>query len=79
MFCYCSVMVEHKTFDTIEVNFLVAGHTHSTIDQYFSVFSHSIGKSSFIGTPLALEWLLKHAHKDVNLRPHYWRLEVKSF
>lgn len=76
MNCFLSMLIEDKFFDTIEVNFLVAGHTHSKIDQYFSIFSNAIRKAKFIGTPLALEWLLCNAPTMEKDRPLYWRLEV---
>jgi hypothetical protein len=50
--------VEAGIFDEITLNFLIAGHTHSFIDQVFSTFSAIIGKSHFIATPLALRYLL---------------------
>jgi hypothetical protein len=43
------------------VNFLIVGHTHSSIDQYFSVLSKAIRRAGFIGSPLSLEQVLKHA------------------
>lgn len=53
-----SLLVEAGIFDEITLNFLIAGHTHSFIDQVFSTFSAIIGKSHFIATPLALRYLL---------------------
>ena len=49
MFAYLSMLVELKVFDEILVNFLIVGHTHTSIDQYFSVLSsRKIFESSFI-------------------------------
>ena len=42
MFAYASALVENGYFDVLEVNFLIVGHTHSSIDQYFSVLSKAI-------------------------------------
>ena len=42
----------------LEVYFLIVGHTHCSIDQYFSVTSRDIGKCDFIGSPLALVALM---------------------
>jgi hypothetical protein len=36
---------------------LVVGHTHSTIDQYFSVLANAINKCDFIGSGDALRYL----------------------
>jgi hypothetical protein len=66
MFTYLSLLVDEFYFDKIEVGFLVVGHTHSSIDQYFSVISKAIKKSSFIGSPLALLKLIERAHSEPN-------------
>lgn len=54
MFAYVSQLVEEGIFDKVEIYFLIVGHTHASIDQYFSVLSTKILKSDFIGSPLAL-------------------------
>ena len=59
MFFYLSVLVEKELFASINVNFLMVGHTHSSIDQYFSQLSRVIGQAPFLGTHLALHHLLK--------------------
>jgi hypothetical protein len=66
-----SLLIESFVFDRIEVNFLIVGHTHSSIDQYFSVLSARIHSTFFIGSPLALMNLLKQAHssKKIECRP----------
>jgi len=51
------MLVEEGIFDTVDVHFLIVGHTHASIDQYFSVLSNAIFASDFIGSPLALEHL----------------------
>jgi hypothetical protein len=66
MFTYLSLLVDEYYFDKIEVGFLVVGHTHSSIDQYFSVISKAIKKSSFIGSPLAMLKLIERAHSEPN-------------
>lgn len=66
MFVYLSLLVEMKYFTTIEVYFLLVGHTHCSIDQYFSVLSKAIAEKSFIGSTLALVELLMNAHKGEN-------------
>ena len=63
MFSYFSLLVETMVFDKIQVNFLIVGHTHSSIDQYFSILSKAIGDCEFIGSPMALEALFEKAHK----------------
>jgi len=64
MFGYASALVELGYFDAIDINFLIVGHTHSSIDQYFSVLSKAIKKAEFIGSPISLQALCNQAHKD---------------
>ena len=52
-------MVELDIFTQIEVNFLIVGHTHCSIDQFFSSISTRIRNANFIGSPLALKELLQ--------------------
>jgi Na+/H+-dicarboxylate symporter len=58
-----TLLTESYIFDKIYVNFLIVGHTHSSIDQYFSVLSGAIKLTQFIGSPLTLFALLSKAHK----------------
>ena len=69
MFAYLSLLVEKHVFDQIDVNFLIVGHTHCSIDQYFSVLGNAIAEANFIATPLGLEKLFLQTHKDSELRP----------
>ena len=62
MFTYMSMLVEKCCFDTVEANFMIVGHTHSNLDQYFSVLSGAIQNAEFIGSPFALWELLQNAH-----------------
>lgn len=63
MFAYFSLLVEQRIFDKIEVNFLIVGHTHASIDQFFSVLAHAIGRAKFVCSPLALEKVIWEAFK----------------
>ena len=56
MFTYLSLLVERGYFDEIRVNFLIVGHTHTSIDQYFSVITKKL-RNKFVGSPLALQHL----------------------
>ncbi len=62
MMCYLSLLIEMKYFDECYMNFLIVGHTHSSIDQYFSVLGHAIDECEFICTPLAFQSLVQFAH-----------------
>lgn len=54
---YCSILVETGCFNIVTVGFLIIGHTHASIDQYFSCLRKKIKKASFIASPLALQHL----------------------
>jgi hypothetical protein len=58
VFTYISLLVQQGLFSKIEVFFLIVGHTHASIDQFFSILSKRISKHYFIGSPLSLEYLL---------------------
>jgi hypothetical protein len=58
---YC-VLIESWSFDEIEIAFLIVGHTHASIDQYFSVISKAKKKTVFIGTPMAFLELIRRCH-----------------
>lgn len=60
---YLSMLVESRKFDEVYMNYLIVGHTHSSIDQFFSTLSKVIKNADFIASPLALEALLKEAAK----------------
>ena len=50
-------MVEGGYFEEITIGFLLVGHTHASIDQYFSCLRHRIREAMFIASPLALQYL----------------------
>ena len=56
-FTFCSILVEAGYFQTITVGFLIVGHTHASIDQYFSCLRRKIRNASFIASPIALQHL----------------------
>ena len=64
MFGYLSLLIEHGHFDEIHVNFLIVGHTHTTIDQYFSVITNKM-KGKFIGSPLALQHIFNSCQEPL--------------
>ena len=71
------MLVQADSFDVIDVHFLIVGHTHASIDQYFSVLAKQIFRSDFIGSPLALEVLLG-LEKDFNLSGTSWEQDTEK-
>ena len=63
-FMYSSLLIELFAFDEVEIAFLIVGHTHASIDQYFSVIAKAIRKAHFIGTPMALLELIRRCHES---------------
>jgi hypothetical protein len=61
-YMYNSLLIELFAFDEVEIAFLIVGHTHASIDQYFSVLAKAIRKVEFIGTPIALLELIRRCH-----------------
>ena len=56
-FMFCSILVEAGYFQLVTVGFLIVGHTHASIDQYFSCLRRKIRNASFIASPMALQHL----------------------
>ena len=70
MFGYFSHLLEQDEMDEIDVGFLVVGHTHCSIDQYFSVVSSYIrNHADFVPTPDAMRYLLTVAHGTESMQP----------
>ena len=62
MFAWVQHLVEEGYFRKVEIFYLFAGHTHSPIDQNFSVVHNAINRSKFIGSTIAMHELFKVAH-----------------
>jgi hypothetical protein len=77
MFAWISMLVDKDIFDTVEVFFLIVGHTHASIDQYFSVLARQILGCDFIGSPLSLHALLGR-ERDYNLSGDAWEQTNKN-
>lgn len=77
MFAWVTMLVEADIFDVVDVYFLIVGHTHASIDQYFSVLAKQILQCDFIGSPLALEALLGR-ERDFNLSGTSWSQNVEN-
>ena len=67
LFTYLSLLVQEGHFRIIEVFFLIVGHTHTSIDQYFSVIARIIWMCNFLGSPISLESLLANGDFDVSM------------
>ena len=71
MFAWSSLLVDKNMFDSVDIFFLIVGHTHASIDQYFSVLAKQILSCEFIGSPLSLQALLGR-ERDYNLSGAAW-------
>lgn len=58
MFAYLSVLIELGIFVTFKVSFLIVGHTHCIIDQWFSSLTKLLFAPYCVLTPYAIEELL---------------------
>ena len=74
-----STLIEMFYLDEIHCNFLVVGHTHCSVDQYFGVCTKCIKKQHWIGSPMSFQSLLKTAHNDPKRRPTVNRQIVVIF
>jgi hypothetical protein len=72
MFAWVSMLVDKDIFDTVDIFFLIVGHIHASIDQYFSVLAKQIMSCDFIGSPLSLQALLGR-ERDYNLSGSAWQ------
>jgi hypothetical protein len=52
---YMSMLVDLGYLDTVQVNYLVVGHTHCPIDQKLGALSTIIHQQEYIATPAALQ------------------------
>ena len=61
------------------IHFLIVGHTHCIIDQYFSVISKRIYDAEFIASPHALHALILQTKDEDGRSPLVCRfIEVKQ-
>ena len=58
---WMSLLVEAGYFTSLELFFLIAGHTHNPVDGWFSVLGRAIKDTDFIGSILAMQELFKYA------------------
>jgi len=68
---FFSLLVEEGYFEEIELFYLVVGHTHNRLDQWFSVLSKAIANSEYIGSVIALHslYMIAHQEKEKDKRP----------
>jgi hypothetical protein len=61
---YLSMLTELKYFDRIELYFLIVGHTHTSLDQIFSVLGKKLYNTKFVGSMASMKNLLLQAHSE---------------
>lgn len=66
MIAWVQHLVDDGYFKRVEMFYLFAGHTHSPIDQNFSVIHNAINRSSFVASTIAMHELFKVAHDIEN-------------
>ena len=79
MFCYLSHLVEDMFYSEIEIFFLIVGHTHNILDQWFSILAKAIKGAHFIGSVMALHVLysIAHSEEEASKRPqHIHQLQI---
>ena len=64
IFGFMSLLVDLGYFETIQLNYLVVGHTHCPIDQKLGAMTTVIDQHDFIATPEALKHLLTEYRMD---------------
>ena len=65
VFAYLSLLVARGVFDTVQLGFLMVGHTHEDIDALFSRFSEKIRKQAVFTFP----HLMKIFNECVSMHP----------
>ena len=60
--CFASLLVESGYADTINISFLIVGHTHCNLDQAFSVIAKKLEVSYYVGSPIGMQALYAAAH-----------------
>lgn len=58
MFQYLSCLVEIGAFVQIDISCLIIGHTHASIDQFFSALLGKMKRTTLVATPESLRRLL---------------------
>lgn len=79
MYGYLSLLNYLGHFDTIQINYLIVGHTHGPIDQYFSVLSYKLYAQSFVGSPMALQCLFSECENPQIIRQIWVHRDWKSW
>ena len=64
MFAYISLLIERGHLDEVSVNFLIVGHTHTSIDQYSSVITKKL-HGKFVGSQMALQHLFNECQSPL--------------
>jgi hypothetical protein len=66
VFRYLALLVKRGIFKSIQVNFLLVGHTHDRVDQFFSCISRQLGRED-AWTPAELKQQIKAAYSTRRL------------
>ena len=78
MLIFNSLLVEMGYFTNVTMGFLIVGHTHASIDQYFSCLRRRIRRANFIASPLALHNLFTYALHGNEKKKKVYRPPLKQ-
>ena len=76
MFCYLSHIIELGLMDEIHLLFLIVGHTHNPLDQWFSVLGGAIYDAEFFGSRMALHNLYTSAHHNEQAQASHVNIQL---
>jgi len=71
MFAFFSILVESKQIKFVELHFLLVGHTHCSVDQYFSVLS-KVNHLDFLIISLSKFYSICSVSPKLILSLHQW-------
>lgn len=74
--CFGAMLVGTRRLRRYEQRFLITGHSHEDIDQYFSAVSSLIESNSELHDPRAFVRILETWLRDPSVRPNEGRREV---
>ena len=66
--------MQKQHFAVVEIYFLIVGHTHTSIDQYFSVVGRVIWSCHWLASLLSLEYKLRNESFEISMSGRSWEI-----